>query len=207
MIDTTLLTLFIPTFFLVSITPGMCMTLAMTLGMSIGIRKTLWMMWGELLGVALVAIAAVVGVSAVMLQFPQVFNAFKLLGASYLLYVGINMWQSKGKLAVSNDASNNKQVNRQQLFRQGLITAIANPKGWAFMMSLLPPFINPNIALPIQLSVLISVILLSEFSCMMIYATGGKTIGKLLTQKDNVKLLNKISGSLMMLVALWLALS
>ncbi|MCP4985008.1 MAG: LysE family translocator [Colwellia sp.] len=207
MIDTTLLTLFIPTFFLVSITPGMCMTLAMTLGLSIGIRKTLWMMWGELLGVALVAIAAVVGVSAVMLQFPQVFNAFKLLGASYLLYVGINMWQSKGKLAVSNDASNNKQVNRQQLFRQGLITAIANPKGWAFMMSLLPPFINPNIALPIQLSVLISVILLSEFSCMMIYATGGKTIGKLLTQKDNVKLLNKISGSLMMLVALWLALS
>jgi len=42
---------------------------------------------------------------------------------------------------------------------------------------------------------------------MMIYATGGKTIGKLLTQQDNVKLLNRISGSLMMLVALWLALS
>lgn len=207
MIDSTLLVLFIPTFFLVSITPGMCMTLAMTLGMSIGVRKTLWMMWGELLGVALVAIAAVVGVSAVMLQFPQIFNVLKLVGASYLLYVGINMWQSKGKLAVGNESTSNTQVDRQQLFNQGLITAIANPKGWAFMVSLLPPFINPNIALPMQLSVLITVILFSEFTCMMLYATGGKTIGKLLTQKNNVKLLNRISGSLMMLVALWLALS
>ncbi len=117
------------------------------------------------------------------------------------------MWQSKGKLAVSNEASQNKQVNRQQLFRQGLITAIANPKGWVFMMSLLPPFINPTIALPMQLSILIGVILISEFSCMMIYAAGGKTIGKLLTQRNNVKLLNRVSGSLMMLVALWLALS
>jgi len=207
MVDSTLLALFIPTFFLVSITPGMCMTLAMTLGMSIGVKKTLWMMWGELLGVALVAIAAVVGVSAVMLQFPQIFNVLKLIGAGYLLYVGINMWQSKGKLAVGNEITSDKQIDRQQLFNQGLITAIANPKGWAFMVSLLPPFINPNIALPMQLSVLITVILFSEFTCMMLYATGGKTIGKLLTQRNNVKLLNRISGCLMMLVALWLALS
>ncbi len=207
MIDNTLLALFIPTFFLVSITPGMCMTLAMTLGMSIGLRNTLWMMWGELLGVALVAIAAVVGVSAAMLQFPQVFSVLKLLGASYLIYVGTNMWQSKGRLAISQITNSNKQVERRQLFYQGLITAIANPKGWAFMVSLLPPFINPDLPLPVQLSVLITVILCSEFSCMMIYAAGGKTIGKLLTQRDNVKLLNKVSGCLMILVGLWLALS
>ena len=53
--DFALLAVFIPTFFFVSITPGMCMTLAMTLGMSIGVRRTLWMMLGELVGVALVA--------------------------------------------------------------------------------------------------------------------------------------------------------
>lgn len=207
MLDITLLSIFIPTFFIVSITPGMCMTLAMTLGMSIGIRKTLWMMWGELLGVAVVALAAVLGVSAVMLKFPQVFNVLKLFGAAYLAYVAINMWCSKGKLALNEDNKQNKNINRSQLFTQGFITAIANPKGWAFMVSLLPPFINPSIALPMQLSVLIFVILCSEFLCMTIYAIGGKTIGKLLTQKNNVKLLNKLSGSLMALVALWLALS
>ena len=206
MIDTTLLVLFIPTFFLVSLTPGMCMTLAMTLGMSIGVRNTLWMMWGELLGVGLVAILAVIGVSSVMLKFPQLFGVLKIIGATYLFYVGINMWRSKGKLAIS-DAIQTIKINKNQLFTQGFVTAIANPKGWAFMVSLLPPFINPTMPLTTQLTVLVAVILVSEFSCMLLYATGGKTLGRLLTQGDNVKRLNKVSGTLMILVALWLAIS
>lgn len=38
LLDVSLLMVFIPTFFFVSVTPGMCMTLAMTLGMSIGLN-------------------------------------------------------------------------------------------------------------------------------------------------------------------------
>ena len=129
---------------MVSITPGMCMTLAMSLGMSIGVRKTMWMMWGELLGVAVVAITAVIGVSAVMLQYPLLFTVLKALGAIYLLWIGINMWRSKGKLALSDTSSESAFVSKRALFNQGFITAIANPKGWAFMVSLLPPFINPT---------------------------------------------------------------
>ncbi len=45
--DPAILALFIPTFFFVSVTPGMCMTLSMTLGMSLGVRRTLHMMWGS----------------------------------------------------------------------------------------------------------------------------------------------------------------
>jgi len=181
------------------------MTLAMTLGMSIGIRNTLWMMWGELLGVAIVAIASVIGVSAIMLQFPQIFALLKLVGASYLFYVGINMWRSKGKLAISLSNDSPKNISKRSLFNQGLITAIANPKGWAFMISLLPPFINKQYALIPQLSVLVTVIMISEFTCMMLYATGGKTIGKVLSQQSNVNYLNRVSGTLMIAVALWLA--
>ena len=207
MLDITLLLLFIPTFFLVSITPGMCMTLAMTLGMSVGIKKTLWMMWGELLGVAIVAIAAVIGVSAVMLQHPQTFSVLKLIGAGYLAFIGINMWRSRGKLALSSNNVITQNIKRSTLFKQGLITAIANPKGWAFMVSLLPPFINPELSLPPQLAMLLLIILISEFICMMIYAAGGSTIGKLLTKGKNIKIMNKVSGTLMMFVAIWLGLS
>lgn len=203
MVDSTTLLIFIPTFFIVSITPGMCMTLAMTLGMSIGIRKTLWMMWGELLGVALVAISSVIGVATLMLKYPEVFQVVKLIGALYLCYVGINMWQAKGALAITSNKRTH--IKGTELFTQGLITAIANPKGWAFMISLLPPFINSSYALPMQLTVLVLVILLSEFICMMIYALGGKSIGKLLTQQNSVKRLNKLSGTLMIMVAGWLA--
>ncbi|MBV7314312.1 LysE family translocator [Shewanella sp. NIFS-20-20] len=201
--DFTLLAVFIPTFFFVSVTPGLCMTLAMTLGMSIGVRKTLWMMLGELVGVALVAIAAVMGVASLMLNYPQVFSLLKWIGGAYLIYVGINMWRSRGSMAIVADTD--KNVSRYTLLTQGFGTAIANPKGWAFMVSLLPPFINPQSPMPPQLIALIAIILVSEFVCMMLYASGGRTLKIFLSQGNNIKLLNRIAGSLMLFVGLWLA--
>ena len=165
MIDVAALAVFIPTFFFVSITPGMCMTLAMTLGMSIGVRRTLWMMIGELLGVASVAIAAVLGVASVMLNYPDAFAILKWVGGAYLIYIGINMWRAKGKMSVNTHSPSD--VSRQSLFTQGFITAVANPKGWAFMISLLPPYINVDQAVAPQLFILLSVIMITEFVSML----------------------------------------
>ncbi len=77
LLDVSLLMVFIPTFFFVSVTPGMCMTLAMTLGMSIGLKRTFYMMIGELLGVGIVALSSVVGVAAIMINHPDIFTIFK----------------------------------------------------------------------------------------------------------------------------------
>ena len=204
MIDVAALAVFIPTFFFVSITPGMCMTLAMTLGMSIGVRRTLWMMIGELLGVATVAIAAVLGVASVMLNYPDAFAILKWVGGAYLIYIGVNMWRAKGKMSV--DTSKPNDVSRKSLFTQGFVTAIANPKGWAFMISLLPPFISVEHAVAPQLLVLLGVIMTTEFLSMLAYATGGKSLRLFLARGDNIKWMNRIAGSLMVLVGIWLAI-
>jgi threonine/homoserine/homoserine lactone efflux protein len=203
--DLAVLSIFIPTFFFVSITPGMCMTLAMTLGMSVGVRRTMYMMIGELIGVAIVAIASVIGVASVMLKYPDIFAILKYIGGAYLAYLGSQMWLSKGKMSVN--INKHSDVGRLSLFSQGLITAISNPKGWGFMIALLPPFINTEVSVVPQMIVLLLVIMMSEFVCMMIYATGGKTLKSLLSQGSNVRLLNRISGSLMVGVGIWLALS
>ncbi|MEZ8825076.1 LysE family translocator [Vibrio amylolyticus] len=205
--NTALLGMFIPTFFFVSITPGMCMTLALTLGMSIGYRRTLWMMAGELVGVGLVAIAAVLGIAAVMLNYPWLFVALKAIGGAYLFYLGVQMWRSKGKLAINLDEQEQSTQGDWELVVQGFVTAIANPKGWAFMISLLPPFIDQSAALTPQLIVLVSIILLFEFICMTLYATGGKGLKRVLGQSENVRLMNRIAGTLMMGVAVWLLAS
>ena len=202
--DYALLAVFVPTFFFVSITPGMCMTLAMILGMSIGVRKTLWMMLGELVGVALVAIAAVLGVASIMLNYPQIFDLLKWVGGAYLMYIGINMWRAKGKMAVID--STQVSTRRVSLISQGFITAIANPKGWAFMISLLPPFINVDKPVGPQLAVLLSIIMLTESLSMLAYASGGKSLRLFLSRGDNIRWMNRIAGSLMMLVGVWLAL-
>jgi len=181
------------------------MTLAMTMGMTIGIRRTFWMMWGELIGVGVVSVAAVVGVAAVMLQYPTLFTFFKYLGGAYLFYLGIQMWRSKGRMALTTESQQTFVERGLDLALQGFVTAIANPKGWAFMISLLPPFINPNQPVAPQLTVLLLIILSTEFLCLVLYASGGLTLRKFLEKGGNLRLINRIAGSLMMGVGIWLA--
>ena len=200
------LSVFIPTFLFVSLTPGMCMTLAMVLGMTQGVKRTLWMMVGELIGVGFVAAAAGAGVAALMLRQPELFIAFKWVGGAYLAYLGIMMWRSRGRMAIPSELDTGPAAGRLQLATQGLVTAVANPKGWAFFMVLLPPFLDGSRPLAPQLSMLIAVILTIEFASMLAYATGGKTLRKLLGKSGNVRLLNRIAGTLMIGVGMWLAL-
>jgi len=200
------LSVFVPTFLFVSLTPGMCMTLAMVLGMTQGVKRTLWMMAGELLGVGLVAMAAGAGVAALMLKHPEVFALFKWLGGAYLGYLGVMMWRSRGRMAIPAALEAGPPAGRLELAVQGFLTAVANPKGWAFFMVLLPPFLDSSRSLGVQLAVLISVILSIELASMLVYATGGKTLRRALGKSGNVRLMNRIAGALMVGVGLWLAL-
>lgn len=183
------------------------MTLALSMGMSIGLKKTFYMMYGELLGVALVATSSVIGVATIMLKYPSVFLFLKYGGGLYLGYLGIQMWMSKGKMALKLDKECNFNISKKSLAMQGFITAIANPKGWAFFIALLPPFIDDSLPMITQLPMLIFLILLLEFSCLIIYASGGSTLRRILQDSSNVKLINKIAGSLMICIGVWLASS
>ena len=204
--DSNLLLLFIPTFFLVSVTPGLCMTLALTLGMTIGIKRSLWMMVGELAGVALVSASALLGISALLLTYPSLFLALKYLGGAYLVYLAVQLWFSRGKMAMSNEVKES-DVAPSSLISQGFVTAIANPKGWAFVIALLPPFISESQALLPQATILIAIILVLELICLLLYAGGGRVLRSLLQQKGNVTIMNRIAATMMFAVALWLMLS
>jgi len=206
MIQLSLLSIFIPTFLFVSLTPGMCMTLSMVLGMTQGVKRTLWMMAGELVGVGLVAVASGAGVATLMLRQPELFAVFKWVGGAYLFYLGVMMWRSRGRMAIPLENLELKPVSRGQLALQGFVTAVANPKGWAFFVALLPPFLDASRPLAGQLSLLIGIILTIEFLSLLVYAAGGRGLRRLLGESGNVRLLNRIAGSLMVGVGLWLAL-
>ncbi|TGN40191.1 LysE family translocator [Marinobacter confluentis] len=207
MLNWPLLSAFIPTFFVVSITPGMCMTMALSMGITIGVRRALWMMAGELVGVAVVAVSAAVGVAALMLQYPTAFTLFKYAGGAYLAWLGVQMWRSKGRMAMpEGPLEPGAEVSRLQLASQGFITAIANPKGWAFFVALLPPFIDSSLPMAPQLTALILIILTLEFICLQIYAHGGKSLSLALSRGGGVRTVNRVAGSLMILVGAWLAL-
>ena len=203
--ETAAIIAFTTTFFFVSITPGMCMTLALTLGMTVGLRRTMWMMIGELMGVGTIAVASMVGVAALVLKYPSAFVVLKLGGGAYLAYLGVQLWRSRGKMTIDLSGAA-KQTGRWELISQGFLTAIANPKGWAFCIALLPPFINMQQPFLPQVVTIVAIISLTEFISMVGYALGGKSLGKLLMKGNNVQVMNRIAGTLMLAVALWLVM-
>ncbi len=202
--DLTLLITFGASFFLVALSPGLCMTLAMSLGISIGVRRTLWMMAGELTGIALVASAAVVGVAALLLKAPTAFAVFKWIGAAYLVYMGWQSWRSEPPQL--EPLASDQRRTPASLILQGFITAVANPKAWAFLVALLPPFVDKGRPLAPQLLALLALMLVIEFICLQIYAHGGRALSEQLHRRGKARWLNRIAGSLMVGVGIWLAL-
>jgi threonine/homoserine/homoserine lactone efflux protein len=178
------------------------MTLSMSLGISVGVRRALWMMLGELTGIALVSAAAMAGVAVLLVGAPHVFGAFKLAGAAYLLWMAWGSWTAPvGAMAAASGAS------RSALCAQGFITAVSNPKAWAFQAALLPPFIDTSAPLGPQMAVLLALIIAIEFACLLIYAQGGRSLSQLLVRRNQGQVLNRVSAVLMAVVAVWLVLA
>jgi len=202
--DAATLLAFILSYFLIALSPGLCMSLSMTLGISIGVRRTLWMMGGELAGVATVAIASFAGVTALMLNYPQVFTVARFAAAAFLLWTAQRTWRAPTDI---NGAGKAATLTGRQLIMQGYITATSNPKGWIFLAALLPAFIDPERSLIPQAAIILPLMILIEFISLLIYASGGRALRDMLVRRDLGHWLNRISAVLMAGIAIWLVLS
>jgi threonine/homoserine/homoserine lactone efflux protein len=87
------------------------------------------------------AVAATLGLSAILLSSALAFDVVKYLGAAYLIYLGIR------KLIASDDGASEGVIKRESLSRiywQGLIVNLLNPKTALFFFAFLPQFVNPD---------------------------------------------------------------
>ena len=195
-----LILLFIPTIAAVSFTPGLCMTLAFTLGLSIGYRRTLWMMWGEMAGVATVFGATFWSLGWLLSRDPLYFQVFSLVGGSYLIYLALLMFREAPETIVAKDLD---KTSVGSLMVLGYVTAISNPKGWAFLMALLPGFVIADAPLLPQFAIMLIIMLSTEFISMTAYATGGQWLAQRLSSNTGLFSVNKIAASMLLLAALW----
>ena len=106
--------------------------------MKSGIKASLGLGVGYLIH----TLAAVFGLSALILSSAFLFTLIKYLGALYLLYLGItsliNCYRNNAKLTI-----NNKDEKQTGVFKQGVIVSVLNPKVAMFFLAFLPQFIDP----------------------------------------------------------------
>ncbi|MDM5193615.1 LysE family translocator [Bacillus hominis] len=112
--------------------------------------------FGTCVALLIHTLAAVIGLSALIVKSALLFSIFKYVGAVYLVYIGI-----KALLAVrntedlnTNDVPINNDNKHTSCFRQGFLTNLLNPKIAVFFLTFLPQFLNPNHNTFIQLLVM-----------------------------------------------------
>ena len=195
-----LILLFIPTIAAISFTPGLCMTLAFTLGLSIGYRRTLWMMGGELTGVATVFGATFWSLGWLLSRDVIYFQIISLIGGTYLLYLAVRLFNETPEQV---EARNLDNTRASALALLGFVTAVSNPKGWAFLLALLPGFVAANTPLLPQFAIMLAIMLTTEFFSMTAYATGGQWLAVRLSNTQGLLNANRVAASMLGLAALW----
>ena len=131
-----------------SLSPGPNGLLALTHGVLHGQRKTLFTIFGGVLGFVVVIALSLFGIGALLKASLAWLTALKWAGGAYLVWLGIQVWRSppvgvriKGTAAPRSGWS---------LFQQGALSALTNPKALLFFAAFLPQFIDPQRGLVVQ---------------------------------------------------------
>ena len=162
----------------ISMMPGINMTYAMSVGMSFGYKHSFLVMAGQLLAIAFVSFSCMLGVGAVLHHFEYAFKALNIIAGLYMLYLGVMLFFGKGELSITNVSN---LPSKKQMFINGLIVSVSNPKAWIFFSALLPTFLDKDDPFSLTRMCVITVTLLFvEFLALNIYALGGAMLKKFL---------------------------
>jgi threonine/homoserine/homoserine lactone efflux protein len=144
-----------------SLTPGPNSLLVLTHGALHGHRRTLFTVAGGAVGfVALIALS-MLGIGALLKASVHALLVLKLLGGAYLVWLGIQLWRAPAIDMLSNAAVPHR-ARGSDMFRQGLLTAVSNPKALLFYGAFLPQFIDPARDLLTQFIVMATVFVAVE---------------------------------------------
>lgn len=88
-------------------------------------------------------IAAILGLSAILMTSAVAFTIIKWLGAAYLIYIGLQALFSSSSF-IDPDQENSKSYSLKAVFWQGFLSDVLNPKVAVFYLAFLPQFIDPT---------------------------------------------------------------
>jgi len=135
--------LFIVSGLLLNITPGPDSLFIMARSATQGWRAGFVACWGVGSGVFVHVFAAALGLSALLATSATAFAVVKVVGAAYLVWIGLGMLRAKVRAADVVDAAP-RVIAYRDIFRQGFLTNVLNPKVALFFLAFVPQFIAPD---------------------------------------------------------------
>lgn len=195
------LSLFVAASVALALAPGpdniFVLTQSALYGRSSGVMVTLGLCTGLLFHTTAVA----VGVAVLFQTSAVAFNALKLLGAGYLLYLA---WQAFRAGATELSASEVKGRDFAKLYIRGIVMNITNPKVAIFFLAFLPQFADPEVgSMTAQLLVFGGLFIVAAFVTFSAIAWGAGTLGDWLRKSDRAqRIMNRVAGTVFIGLAL-----
>ncbi len=208
--DVSQLALYLAAAFLLAITPGpgIFYVAARTLagGRAEGIASSL----GTGLGGMVHVLAGSLGVSALVLASAELFTALKLVGAAYLVWLGLRTFQAARRDAanVLSGGTVEPPIGPRRAFREGVVVEALNPKTAAFFLAFIPQFVATTGSVALQFMVLgfVSVVLNTLADVVVAFAASGIRDGAA-ARPAFIKRLREASGGAMIALGIGLALA
>lgn len=188
--------------FVLAIAPGPTVTVIIANSLSRGTAAGLAIIAGTQAGVLAMTLVVALGMQALIAFMGWAFDWIKLIGAAYLIWLGIKMLRSDGRLG---SAKVEKAKSHLDTAIEGFFVILANPKMLIFLGAFLPQFVDPAQASFPQVIVLGLIFMVIAGATDSIYAlVAGRARGLLSVAR--VRLVNRVSGVVLMLGGVWLAL-
>jgi threonine/homoserine/homoserine lactone efflux protein len=140
--------------FLIILVPGPSVLFVVSRGVALGRKAALATVAGNTAGVMVQAILVALGLGALVERSDAAFTAVKLVGAVYLVVLGLRMLRNRHGLAALDDATQVPKGTRR-IVREGFVVGFTNPKAVVVFTVVIPQFADPSRGhVPLQLLVL-----------------------------------------------------
>ena len=153
-----------------SLTPGPNGLLSLNHGMRFGVGNAVYTVAGGCAGFLVLIAISMAGMGVLLATSETAFTITKWIGAGYLIYLGVKTWQATPQPASNTfSGKSNKEQSRKNLFLQGFLVALSNPKALIFYAAFLPHFIDPDANWIIEFIVIGGTVVTVEFiyECML----------------------------------------
>jgi len=127
---------------IVLVIPGPTILAVISHSLSCGRRAVIPLVAGVAIGDLTAMTCSLLGMGAVLAASSALFSALKLVGAVYLIYIGVKLFRS-GASEAEDISAPETVTGKTMLSRLFVITAL-NPKSIAFFVAFLPQFVNPK---------------------------------------------------------------
>lgn len=136
-----------------------------------GFRSSLASIAGIQVGNFLFFVCIALGLGTLLATAATAFTVLRIAGAFYLFYLGVRIVVSSFRRTASTGMRPEIGASgRRNLFLQGLLIQLTNPKALLFVSALLPQFIDPHRSIPLQLAILVFTTIAVDLAVLSSYA-------------------------------------